>query len=379
MAVAAGFTGLWRFGGAGNTNTTFALEDLPQDSPVTENLREIRQAGNAAATLTRQLLAFSRKQVMAPFPLDLNEVTRGIFKMLKRLLREDIQFVHLPGENLGLTFADAGQIEQVLMNLVINARDAMPNGGMLRVETTNLDADEAYVAYQPNVPMGAYVQLAVVDDGCGMDARTQERMFEPFFTTKEIGKGTGLGMSTVYGIVKQSGGAIAVESAPGQGTAVRIFLPREASGVVADEEPENAVTSGETILLVEDVDALRKVVARTLTEAGYTVLTATDGQNALAVAEQHAERIHLLLTDLVMPNLGGRALAERLVQTRPETRVLFMSGYTESIAGENIWPERASSFLLKPFSTPWLLQSVRDALSGRQGERRRSISQLLPI
>ena len=353
-------------------NALFAMEDLAKGAPARENLREIQQAAESAAGLTRQLLAFSRNQVLEPFSLDLNQVVAGVEKMLRRLLREDIQLVHVAAADLGQTLADPGQIEQVLMNLVVNARDAVPNGGVITIETKNLDVDEAYAGLHPDLHVGTYVQLSVTDNGCGMDDRTKERIFEPFFTTKEVGKGTGLGLSTVYGIVKQSGGAISVFSKPGAGTSISVLLPRDAarmdrrfaraSGFVA------VPGQGETILLVEDAITLRNIAARTLISAGYKVLTAVDGVEAMQVANEYPGAIDLLLTDVVMPRMGGHLLAAEVGKVRPATPVLFMSGYPEELGVHRDLLSSGAMFIAKPFSVTELLKKVADTLRHGRSE-----------
>jgi PAS domain S-box-containing protein len=347
-------------------NVRFALEGVPEDSPQREDLLEIKHAGESAAALTRQLLAFSRKQVLQPVALDLNEVTAGVEKMLRRILREDIEFVRVPAPDLGLTIADPGQVEQVLMNLVVNARDAMPMGGRLTIETANVDVSEQYAGQQASLKPGPYVMLAVSDTGSGMDEETQARIFEPFFTTKEVGKGTGLGLSTVYGIVTQSGGGVWVYSEVGKGTAFKILLPR----VIADGgeaglpavEGKQPTSGNETILLVEDVDALRRVAARTLTSAGYTVLTAASGEAALEVAAAFEGRIDLLLTDVVMPRMGGPALAERLLKERPGVQLLYTSGYPDNAVVFQGLLSSQAHFLPKPFTAASLTSRVREVL-----------------
>ena len=299
-------------------------------------------------------------------PLDLNQIAAGVEKMLRRILGEDIDLVQVLAPDLGLTLADPGQIEQVMMNLVVNARDAMPEGGKLTIETSNVEIDEEYAARHVAVKPGSYVLLAVTDTGCGMDEQTKARIFEPFFTTKEKGKGTGLGLSTVYGIVKQSGGNIWVYSEPGQGTTFKIYLPRELSAATATATKPPTVprraTGTETILVVEDEEALRKVAKRTLDAAGYTVLTAADGDEALLTCARHAGDIHLLLTDVVMPRMSGRALAQELSKTRPTLKVLYMSGYTDDAIVHHGVLDAGTHFLGKPFTAADLTRKVREVL-----------------
>ena len=313
--------------------TGFALGQVREGDPLRDDLLEVKKGGERAAALTRQLLAFSRKQVLQAVPLSLNQIAVGIEKMLRRILGEDIDFVQALEPDLGVVRADPGQIEQVLMNLVVNARDAMPEGGQLTIETSNIEIDEEYAARHVAVRPGPYVQLAVTDTGSGMDRETIAKIFEPFFTTKGEGKGTGLGLSTVYGIVKQSGGNVWVYSEPGHGTTFKIYLPRDLSAAAAtDTRPTAApsrVTGTETVLVVEDEPALCEVARRTLDAAGYRVLTAASGDEALLIFAEHVGDIHLLLTDVVMPRMSGRALAQELTKRRPTLKVLYMSGYTD--------------------------------------------------
>jgi two-component system cell cycle sensor histidine kinase/response regulator CckA len=346
--------------------TGFALDGVRTGDPLRDDLGEVKNAAERAVALTRQLLAFSRKQVLQPVPLSLNQIAAGLEKMLRRILGEDIDLVQVLAPDLGLTLADPGQIEQVLMNLVVNARDSMPEGGKLTIETANVEIDEEYAARHVAVKPGSYVQLAVSDTGCGMDEQTKARLFEPFFTTKEKGKGTGLGLSTVYGIVKQSGGNIWVYSEPGKGTTFKIYLPRELSATTATATKRPTVprrtTGTETILVVEDEEALGKVARRTLDAAGYKVLTAADGDEALLQSAQHAGDIHLLLTDVVMPRMSGRALAQELSKTRPALKVLYMSGYTDNAIVHHGVLDRGTHFLGKPFTGADLTRKVREVL-----------------
>ena len=344
------------------------LDDLDADAPGRGDLEEIKHAAARAAALTRQLLAFSRKQVLQPRVLDLNtEVLAGLEKMLRRLIGEDIELVTTLASDLALVHADPGQLEQVVVNLAVNARDAMPNGGRLTIETANaeLGADDAgrHIGVQP----GHYVMLAVSDTGTGMSGETLGRMFEPFFTTKEQGKGTGLGLATVHGIVKQSAGDIWVYSEPGQGTTFKIYLPRveEPSAMPAAVAPSQLEHGGqETILLVEDDDALRVLARKILVSRGYTVLDARNGEDALAVIERVAQRIDLVATDAVMPGMSGRALAERVGTLRPTTRVLLMSGYTDDDMIRRGILDPRIAFLQKPFTPGALARKVREVLDG---------------
>jgi two-component system, cell cycle sensor histidine kinase and response regulator CckA len=349
--------------------TGFAMKNLRDGDPVRDDLREVQQAGERAAALTRQLLAFSRRQVLQPVPLSLNQIAAGLEKMLRRILGEDIDLVQVLEPDLGVVRADEGQIEQVLMNLVVNARDAMPEGGKLTIETANVDLDDEYAARHVAVKPGPYVQLAVTDTGCGMDEQTKAKVFEPFFTTKEKGKGTGLGLSTVYGIVKQSGGNLWVYSEPGKGTTFKVYLPREpeatatATATATKRRVVHRLARGtETILVVEDEEALRKVAVRTLEAAGYTVLTAGDGFEALLTHAPRVGDIHLLLTDVVMPRMSGRVLAHELLGMQPTLKVLYMSGYTDDAIVHHGVLDAGTHFLSKPFSADDLTQKVREVL-----------------
>ena len=347
--------------------TVFAIEELPDGGQIKDDLLEAKNAATRAATLTRQLLAFGRKQMMQPEPLDLNAIAASIEKMLRRILGEDIDLLQKLAPDLGLTMADPGQLEQVIMNLVVNARDAMPRGGRLTIETDNAELDEEAASHHGELKAGFYIRLSVTDTGFGMDEETRGRIFEPFFTTKERGKGTGLGLSTVYGIVKQSGGGIWVYSEPGQGTAFKIYLPRllEATALArkASTVPRRAEGT-ETILVVEDEDAVRNAARRILERAGYTVLTAANGAEALRAAELHQAEIHLLLTDVVMPQMSGGILAERLVKQRPGIKVLFMSGYPDTAIGHHGVLDVGTKFIAKPFIAADLPLKVREVLDG---------------
>ncbi len=341
------------------------LRQLQSESPLRRNIEEIKKAGDRAASLTRQLLAFSRKQVLQPKVLDLNAVVSDMEKMLRRLIGEDIELRTALVPELGSVKADPGQIEQMLMNLAVNARDAMPHGGSLLIETENVYLNEGYATRHIAVKPGPYVMLAVSDTGCGMSEETQSRIFEPFFTTKEVGKGTGLGLSTVYGIVKQSGGNIWVYSEVGEGTAFKIYLPRvdeAAQEYKPSHEVEESLDGAEVILLAEDDERVRGLVRAVLEGHGYRVLEAEDGGAALSVSERHEGLIHLLLTDVVMPKLSGRELADQLAQSRPETKVLYMSGYTdESIVHHGVL-DANTPFIQKPFEPEALARKVRELL-----------------
>jgi PAS domain S-box-containing protein len=341
------------------------LDDISGADPRRKYVEEIRKATKRATSLTRQLLAFSRKQLLQPRVLDLNALVRDMEKMLRRMIGEDIDLTAALGSNLGCVKADPGQIEQVIMNMGVNARDAMPHGGRFIIETANADLDEAYARHHPPMPPGRYVKLAVSDTGCGMDAETQSHIFEPFFSTKEVGKGTGLGLSTVYGIVKQSGGYIWVYSEPGQGATFKIYLPR-VDGAAPARSPEKTQTelprASETVLLVEDESPLRELSQELLEGAGYTVLEAPNGLEAIQIAGLHNGPIHILLTDVVMPGMSGPELAARLVPLRPEMRVIYMSGYPDELIAHHGFPEAASQFLEKPFTKESILLKLRQVL-----------------
>lgn len=350
--------------------TELVLEDIGASDPRREDLEEVRKAAVQAASLTRQLLAFSRQQVLQPRVLDLNEVVGGAEKMLRRLIGEDVALTTVLGPELGAVKADQGQLEQVIMNLAVNARDAMPNGGKLTIATsaTHLGAD--YSNDHPSVTPGDYVLLAISDTGVGMDANTQRRIFEPFFTTKEQGKGTGLGLATVYGIVKQSGGFIWVYSELGQGTTFKIYLPRIAAPVGGEPEPVATVESlrgTETVLIAEDSEAVRRVAKEVLERHGYSVLEAPNGKAALELATWHSAPIQLLLTDVVMPEMSGRELADRLTELRHDVRVLYFSGYTDDAIVRHGVLEAGIAYLEKPFTPDQLARKVREVLDAGRG------------
>jgi two-component system, cell cycle sensor histidine kinase and response regulator CckA len=343
----------------------FVGEAVEGDAQVRADVEEIVKAGTRAAGLTRQLLAFSRKQVLEPQIIEINRLTGDLQKMLHRLIGEDVELVHKLAPDLGRVKADPGQIEQVIMNLVVNARDAMPDGGTLTIETANVVLDADDVAEQPALKQGSFVMLAIGDTGAGMDAITKQRLFEPFYTTKEVGKGTGLGLSTVYGIVMQSGGNIWFSSELGVGTTFKIYLPRvdDAAAVTQRQNTTPDLPRGnETVLLVEDDQAVRALAERVLQGAGYRVLTATDGNNAVTLFKSHPGAISLLLTDVVMPQMNGRQLAQRLLELEPGLRVLYMSGYTDNTIARHGVLEEGTLFIAKPFTAKELARRVRNAL-----------------
>ncbi len=340
-------------------------DELPGASPLLVELGQIRQASQRAAALTRQLLAFSRKQILSPTVFGLNELVVSVCRMLDRVIGEDITLVTTLEPELRAVIADPGQIEQVIMNLVINARDAMPTGGTLMIETSNVELDQSYAATHSEAPIGQSVRLTVTDTGYGMDETTQARIFEPFFTTKGSSKGTGLGLATVYGIVKQSGGEITVASLPAHGTTFQILLPASASvaGDRADPREQTLVAGGsETILLVEDDALVRNLVRTVLRNEGYTILEAAHGHQALAIAQQHPGIIDLLVTDVVMPQMSGRELAEQLSQLRRQIKVLFISGYTDDAVVRHGLLMARVELLSKPFSPLKLAAKVREVL-----------------
>src|SRR5438874_2375386 len=343
------------------------LEDLGSDDPKRDDVDQIRKAAEGAAALTRQLLAFSRQQVLQPKALDLKATVAGTEKLLKRLIGEDIQLTTVLARDLGVVKADPGQIEQIIINLAVNARDAMPTGGRLTIEAANVDMDEAYVRGHAPASPGRYVMLALSDTGIGMDEQTKARIFEPFFTTKEPGKGTGLGLATVYGIVKQAGGFIWVYSEPDQGTSFKVYLPEvDATAERPTAVPGARVPGGtETVLLVEDAAAVRAVTKQVLERQGYKVLEAADGEAALQLAQRHRGPIDLLLTDVVMPRLSGRELAGQFARLRPDTRVLYASGYTDDSVVRHGILESGTAYLQKPFSPESLARKVRDVLDAR--------------
>ena len=354
-------------------STQLLLHNTPPGDPRREDAEEIRHAGLRAAELTRQLLAFSRRQVLAPKVLDLNAVVANMDRMLRRLLGEDVELATSLDPAAGAVNADPGQLEQVLLNLAVNARDAMPGGGRLSIGTTRVTLHEEHVERRHRMAAGDYVCLAVADTGVGMDETTQAHLFEPFFTTKEVGKGTGLGLATVYGIVKQSGGYIWVYSEAGHGTTVKIYLPRVpgvAEAPVPASEPKPVRGGDETVLLVEDATPVRTLARRSLEARGYRVLDAADGPSALELSARHGGGIDILVTDVVMPGMSGRELAERLAPERPSMKVLYTSGYTDDTMVRQGVLTAGVAFLQKPFVPDSLARKVREVLDGEKGEGR---------
>ncbi|MCY3023175.1 MAG: PAS domain S-box protein [Planctomycetota bacterium] len=349
-----------------NGRIELLLARLAPDDPARKELEVVYKAGQRAVNLVRQLLAFSRRQVLQPKVLDLNAVLADMDKLLRRLIREDIAFTTVLDPALKPTKADPGQIEQVLMNLVVNARDAMPDGGKLTIETANVELDASYCRTHAGVEPGPYVMLAVSDTGCGMDENTKARLFEPFFTTKEVGKGTGLGLATVYGIVRQSGGNIGVYSEPGKGTSFKVYLPR------VQETPSRAsrliapmvLRGTETILLVEDDEQVRALAHEILESNGYTVLPAANGHEALSTCRDYGKPVHMLLSDMVMPGMGGTEVAARVRVLYPNVKVLFMSGYADNAVAATGMLESGAHFVQKPLAPSALARKVREVLDG---------------
>lgn len=347
-------------------NSELLLQTDSLDENLAERIQEIKMAGEEAASVTRQLLAFSRQQVFKPQTLDLNVVLQDLQPLLTRIIRESIHFEMQLGQPVGFIKIDRSQLAQVILNLVANARDAMTSGGRLKVETSHIELGAAYAHEHVDVRPGPYVQLTVTDSGSGMDRETVSRIFEPFFTTKEQGRGSGLGLATVYGIVRQSGGHIWVYSEPGLGTTFKIYFPRitETSDSVSQTVPARAASpSSETILLVEDSKLLAKVTRDFLDRDGYQVLLASNPKEAIRIAENHHAPIHLLLTDVVMPEMNGRQLSEELLAKRPGMKVLYMSGYTNGILSEHDFKPEEVAFIEKPFSHDALSRKVRQTLN----------------
>src|SRR5579872_3747046 len=348
-----------------NGYSQMLLGNLPEGDDNRSSVEQIMKAGERAAELTRQLLTFSRRQVVRPKALDLNSVVAATAVMLRRLIGEHIELHIVAAPDLAKVHTDLGQLEQVILNLAVNSRDAMLGGGTLILETQNVDLHEPYVGPHTTLQPGRYVMLAVTDSGTGMDVHTLSQLFEPFFTTKAPGQGTGLGLSTVYGIVKQSAGEIVVYSEPGQGTCVKIYFPavtQAATDDVAENVPEGTSAGSETILLIEDEEALRKLVRRTLEKHGYQLLVAASGREAIELARNYAGPIQLVISDVVMPQMGGREVAVQLRAVRPGIQVLFISGYTETamMHGGNL--NDGEIFLQKPFTPLTLARRVREML-----------------
>jgi len=343
-------------------NVSLAMPGLPPNSPLEAMLTDVQRAADSAGALTRQLLAFSRKQIVEPKTLNLNDVVSGLNTMLRRLLGEEVKMRTNLDPHIGTVRIDPGQIEQVLINLAVNGRDAMPNGGSTTIETANISLDQAACSDQPGTAPGPYVMLAVSDSGVGLAPEARAHLFEPFFTTKEKGKGTGLGLATIYGAVTQAGGLVTVSSELGHGTTFRIYLPMISAAVVPSVRPEvpDILARGtETILLVEDEELVRNAGTRLLQSLGYHVLSASDGYEALKVAEQHQGLIHLRLTDVVMPEMNGKQLADKLAQSRPGITVIYASGYTENtIADRGVLHENLN-FIAKPFTRQQLAEKLK--------------------
>lgn len=345
--------------------SAFLLESLDAGDKNRDDVEQIKKAAERASALTRQLLAFSRQQVLALKVLDCNSLIADLEKMLRRIIGEDVKLATVLSSTAGRIKADPGQIEQVVLNLVVNAKDAMPHGGQITIETADVELKEDYARMHLQVKPGSYVMLAVTDGGTGMDAKTLGHLFEPFFTTKEQGKGTGLGLATVYGIVKQSGGGIYVYSEPGHGTTFKVYLPRvDEAAQLAAASPAPARASGgcETILLIEDDELVRTFIHRALRERGYDVLVAREPGEAVRLCEGHPDPIHLILTDVIMPQMHGPALLKRLSPLHPESKVVFMSGYTDTAVTYHDLLERGVPFLQKPLAPDALARKVREAL-----------------
>jgi PAS domain S-box-containing protein len=344
------------------------LDQLAGRELLHQEVEEVKRAATRAATLTQQLLAFSRKQVLSLKVLNLNDVIEGMRALMKRLIGENVQIEFHLDPVLGSVRVDPGQMEQVIMNLLINSKDAMPDGGRITIQTANVDLDDLHSRHVSAAPPGPYIMLSVCDTGIGMDAETRARLFEPFFTTKEPGKGTGLGLSTVYGIVNQTGGSITVASEPGHGSVFRIYLPRvreRADRPEPSRSPDTPVGGTETVMLVEDEDLVRGLVRDILARQGYIVLDAADGQSALETARRHRGPIQLLVTDVVMPGMSGLELADSLTHERPDTRVIYISGYTDERVMRRGTPQPGTAFLQKPFTPEALLRVTREVLDAR--------------
>jgi PAS domain S-box-containing protein len=348
-------------------NGRMLLDDLPNADPRRDDAAAILEAANRAATLTRQLLTFSRHQVVKPERLDLNAIVKDVEKMLHRIIGEDVELLLRLSEPAGPVLVDAGEIEQVIMNLVVNARDAMPRGGRLTIDTSNVNLDADYAALHPGVTAGRYIAVSVTDTGCGMDAETRRRAFEPFFTTKEKTQGTGLGLATCYGIVRGCHGHISLYSEPGVGTVFKVYLPLQPgkAEIHDDAAQKSDATGTETVLLIEDDQQLRRTIQRVLSGRGYTVLEASGSSQALEVCERYAGGIDLVLSDMVMPGLSGPDTVERIRQRRPQAKVLFMSGYSDHAVFRNGSSQSRVNFIQKPFMPQALALKVREVVDGR--------------
>jgi two-component system cell cycle sensor histidine kinase/response regulator CckA len=348
-------------------NAQLALAQIQPEDPLHERLIEIENSGRRAAELTRQLLIFSRRERLEPKPIDLNDTIDQFVKMLRRIIGEDVELRFHPTDDLSTVFADPGQMEQVLMNLVCNARDAMPDGGELIIETRNITVEEMHRRTHPIAGTGAYVQITVTDSGAGMNAETQQHIFEPFFTTKEVGKGTGLGLALVYGIIDQHEGTIEVTSEVGRGTTFRICLPAQEEAIedpVAEAEP--ALRGGaETILVAEDEESLQRLLKGMLTGLGYKVILTPDGETAVEAYSSHSNQIDLVILDMVMPRMGGREAYERIRTLRNDVPVLFMTGYSAEMAQTRFVSETGAAFIQKPYGIAALSHKVREALDAR--------------
>jgi CheY-like chemotaxis protein len=346
-----------------------AMEGLDKTDPIYADLQQVMNAGKQSVDIVRQLLAFARKQLIAPEVLDVNETMGGMLKMLRHLIGEDIDLVWSPGHGLWQVKMDPSQVDQILANLCVNARDAISGVGKVTIETRNSVLDEAYCVEHAGAAPGEYVMLAVNDNGCGMDRDTQEIIFEPFFTTKEVGKGTGLGLATVYGIVKQNNGFIEVASEPGKGTAFRIYLPRhgeKAEEKVEAVEAEAPKGRGETILIVEDDVSVLYLTERILDHLGYVVLTSASPAEALTMAREYQGEIHLLMTDVILPEMSGSDVAGEMLKIRPNIKTIFMSGYTADIIARQGVLDKGVHFVQKPFTFGSLARKVREALGSEK-------------
>ncbi len=347
-------------------HATLALDGLPSENPLRGTLEEISKAADRATDLTRQLLAFSRKQVIKPMVINLSKLIESLHPMLLRLIGEDIIFKTLPQKGLGCVRADPTQVDQIVLNLAVNARDAMPNGGELLIETSDALLDDGYCTSHANTTPGAYVMIAVSDTGCGMSADIIEKIFEPFFTTKQLGQGTGLGLATVYGIVEQNGGRIEVYSEPGKGSSFKVYFPRVLDKADALTRPTvtKPVYGEETVLLVEDEEVVRHLAEKLLERLGYQVLSSAAPDEAISLLMQHEGPVDLLLTDVVMPHMNGRELAAKILKLRPKIKVLFTSGYTQNVFAHHGVLDENIEFLAKPYSLSTLAARVREVLDG---------------